>query len=144
MNVYATRALVETCCRLAADADSEPLAVSLVAKAAGKLEAADGEGTPLAELDPDTEVFAEFYLPGAGESLSAVFGMDLSTPSGTDGRFLSHPDGLPEVSVTDDVHVRILVAVPPYGVEDVRAYDRNGRRLDLVLVAAHAAEEELP
>jgi hypothetical protein len=138
--VYATRPLVKTCCRLAADADPQPVNVSLSAAAAGDLVPA-GDGLALSELGPDEPVFSEFYFPGAGESLSAVFGMDLATPAGTDGRFLSHPDGLPDVSVTDDLHARILVAVPPYEPEEVRAFDRNGRRLDLCLVAARSADE---
>ncbi len=141
MPVYATRPLLETCCRLAADADPEPVNVSLATVVASDLEAVAGDGDALDSLAPDTDVFAEFYFPGAGESLNTVFGMDLATPAGTDGRFLSHPDGLPEVSVTDDLHVRILVAVPPYEPEQVRAYDRNGQQLDMVLVAARSKDE---
>jgi hypothetical protein len=146
--VYATCPLVETLCRLASDADPTPVTVSLSTVPASDLDApvreADGSGVEttvrIGSLDPDTPVFAEFYVPEAGRALRDVFGVDLSTPAGTDGRFLSHPDGDPDVSLTDDLHVRILVAVPPYEPETVRAFDRNGRRLDLRLVDARSPE----
>ncbi|WP_020221367.1 MPN domain-containing protein [Halarchaeum acidiphilum] len=108
---------------------------------AADLDADDGTGAPLTGVPDDAAVFAEFYLPDAGGALSAVFGVDLATPSGrTRGRFLSHPRGDPDPSLTDDLAARLLVAVPPWTAEDVRAYDRRGRRR-LVLVAAGAPEE---
>ncbi|WP_435101004.1 hypothetical protein [Halarchaeum sp. P4] len=141
--VYATHALVETLCVLAADADPRPLSVALATSAPPDLDPSDGPGTPLADLPADVAVFSDFYFPAAGRALDAVFGVDLATPSGsTEGRFLSHPMGEPDPTVSDDFAARLLVAVPPWDVADVRAYDRRGRR-PLVLVAANAPEEEL-
>jgi hypothetical protein len=148
--VYATWPLVETLCRLATDADPNPVTVSLSTVPADDLDPAAGESggrdaeLPVSSLDPATPVFAEFYFPEAGRALRDVFGVDLSTPAGTDGRFLSHPDGDPDISLTDDLHVRVLVAVPPYDPGDVRAFDRNGRRLDLRLVDARSPDERAP
>lgn len=141
--VYVTRALVDVLLELAADADPKPLSVSLVTSPARDLEPSDGPGTPLDELDPDTPVFSDFYFPSAGNSIEAVFGVDLATPAGIAGRFLSHPTGDPELGVEDDFAARVLLAVPPYEREDVRAYDRRGPR-DLVLVAAESPEPDTP
>lgn len=141
--VYATRALTEALCDLATDAEPKTLSVALTTRPAGDLDADDGSGTPLVDVPADTPVFAEFYLPDAGGAIAAVFGVDLATPSGrTRGRFLSHPDGNPNPSLTDDLAARLLVAVPPWTAEDVRAYDRHGRR-DLVLLAAGAPDESI-
>ncbi|GGN11257.1 MPN domain-containing protein [Halarchaeum nitratireducens] len=141
--VYATRALAEALCDLAADADPKTLSIALTTRPAGELDADDGAGTPLADVPADTPVFAEFYLPDAGGAIAAVFGVDLATPSGrTRGRFLSHPEGDPNPSLTDDLAARLLVAVPPWIAEDVRAYDRRGRR-EIVLLAASAPEESI-
>lgn len=140
--VYATRALVDVLLELADDADPKAMSVALAVTPAHELTPADGPGVALAELDPDTTVFSDFYFPGAGDAIEAVFGFDLATPAGVSGRFLTHPDGDPEMSVTDDLAARILLAIPPYEREDVRAYDRRGRR-DLVLVAAESGEPDL-
>lgn len=140
--VYATRALVDVLLELADDADPKALNVSLTVTSAAELLAVDGPGQPLSDLDPSTKVFSDFYFPGAGDSIEAVFGVDLATPAGISGRFLTHPDGDPEMNVTDDFAARILLAVPPYERDDVRAFDRRGRR-HLVLVAAESGEPEL-
>ena len=140
--VYATRALVDVLLELADDADPKAMSVALAVTPARELLPADGAGHPLSALDPDTKVFSDFYFPNAGDSIEAVFGMDLATPAGVSGRFLTHPDGDPEMSVSDDFAARILLAIPPYERDDVRAYDRRGRR-DLVLVAAESGEPVL-
>jgi len=141
--VYATRPLVEALCVLAEDADPRPLSVALATSARDELVAADGSGESLAAVPDDAAVFSDFYFPNAGDAVSKVFGVDLATPAGqTKGRFLSHPRGDPDPSVTDDFAARLLVAVPPWGAENVRAYDRRGRRR-LVLVAADAPEESV-
>ncbi|MFC7167248.1 hypothetical protein [Halospeciosus flavus] len=151
--VYATHPLVEVLCELAADADPRPLTVALATTAAGDLDASpdsdldsdQGRGdTPLADLDPETPVFSDFYFPGAGETVKNVFGVDLATPAGgTQGRFLSHPKGDREPGITDDFAARLLVAVPPWGPENVRAFTRDGDEHDLVLVAGSAPETRL-
>lgn len=141
--VYATHALVETLCALAADAEPRALSVALATSAPSALDASDGTGTPLAEVPADAAVFSDFYFPDAGRALDAVFGVDLATPSGqTKGRFLAHPMGDRDPALGDDLAARLLVAVPPWNVADVRAYDRRGRRR-LVLVAAETPEEEM-
>ncbi|WP_232703378.1 hypothetical protein [Halobacterium wangiae] len=138
--VHATRALVDVLCELAADADPNSLSVRLAATPAADLRPTDGA---LTGVDPETPVLSDFYFPDAGDALTNVFGVDLATPTGqTAGRFASHPDGNPEVSITDDLHAQLLVAVPPWETENVRAYDRNGTARDLVLVDAEAPEPD--
>ncbi|MFB6069054.1 MAG: hypothetical protein ABEJ90_03910 [Halobacterium sp.] len=140
--VYATRALVDVLCELAADADPDEVSVRLAATPARDLDSADGAP---ANLDPGTPVLSDFYFPEAGGALTSVFGVDLATPTGqTAGRFVSHPGGDPGVAVTDDLHARLLVAVPPWTPSTVRAYDRNGGRRDFVLVDAAPPEREAP
>ncbi|MDH5018681.1 hypothetical protein [Halobacterium rubrum] len=141
--VYATRALVDVLCELAADADPGSVSVRLAATRAGDLEASDGDGT--IGLDPDTRVLSDFYFPDAGDALTRVFGVDLAAPTGqTAGRFVSHPDGNPDVTVTDDLHAQLLVGIPPWDASDVRAHDRSGTRRDLVLVDAEAPAADAP
>lgn len=130
--VYVTEGLLAVLLELAADADPDPLTVSLVATPAGEW----------APLDPATPVFSDFYLPDAGRSIRGVFGMDLSTPPGR-GRFLSHPDGRREITRRDDLAARVLVAVPPWDPADVAAYDRHGTRLPLERVAAAPPQRPL-
>jgi hypothetical protein len=142
VSTYATRALVSVLCELAADADPDSVSVRLAATPAGDLRPTDG---PLTGVAPEAPVLSDFYFPDAGSSLSGVFGMDLAAPAGqTAGRFVSHPDGDPSVAVTDDLDATVLVAVPPWDVADVRAYDRHGRRGELVLVDAETEPEETP
>lgn len=141
--VYATRALVDVLLEFADDADPRAMSVALAVTPASDLEPSAGVGLPLDQLDPETKVFSDFYFPSAGESIEAVFGVDLATPAGVSGRFLTHPDGDPEMNVTDDFAARILLAIPPYEREDVRAFDRRGRR-ELVLVAAESPEADTP
>jgi hypothetical protein len=89
------------------------------------------------DLPPDVPVFTDFYLPDNGRSVTAVFGVNLSTPSGqTQGRFVSHPQGSLEVSRTDDLAEIVFVAVPPWEEENLAAFDRRGRRRKLTLVDA--------
>lgn len=104
----------------------------------GAVAAPDGSiDVTVDDLDPDEPVFTDLYLPSAGRSIDAVFGMDVSVPHGqAQGRFVSHPLGELSVSTTDDLHEVVLVAVPPWGRDDVAAFDRSGRRLELRIVAA--------
>jgi len=134
--VYVTRGLVETLLRLAREAEPSDVTISLAVTRA--------EDLPDADLDPETPVFTDFYLPSAGGSVNAVFGMDLGTPAGqTQGRFVSHPDGMLGVSKRDDLHEVVFVAVPPWERSNLAAFDRRGDRQDLVLVDAEPPEERV-
>jgi hypothetical protein len=140
--VYATRALLDVLCELAADADPGSVSIRLAATPARDLQTADG-GAP--RLDPDARVLSDFYFPDAGDALTRVFGVDLAAPAGqTAGRFVSHPDGNPDVAVTDDLHALVLVAVPPWDADSVRAHDRGGTRQELVLVDAEPPDADAP
>ncbi|WP_284009468.1 hypothetical protein [Haloarcula pelagica] len=118
--VYVTRGLVETLLRMASDAEPDSVTISLAVTKASDL--------PDVDLPPETPVFTDFYLPSAGSSVNAVFGMDLGTPAGqTHGRFISHPTGRMGVDVTDDLHEVIFVAIPPWEEDCFRAFDRSDR-----------------
>lgn len=132
--VYATAALVEGLLRIAADRDPRSVSVALITSTAADIEA---------DLPPDTPVFTDFYFPDTGDSVSAVFGVDLSTP-GSEGRFVSHPRGDHRLTKTDDLHGVVLVAVPPWDTGDLRAYDRRGRQQDLDLLDVVPRDGDLP
>lgn len=141
-DVFVTRPLLAVLLELAADAEPTPVSVALSQRPAGDLDPDAGEGVPLADLAPETPVFADFYFPEAGGAVNRVFGMDLGRPAGqTQGRFVSHPGGDPTLDRSDDLGPRVLVATPPWRRADVRAYDRRGRRHPLSVVAARAPEE---
>lgn len=141
--VLVTRPLLDVLLELARDADPQGVSIGLTLSRAGDLDPSEDGDRSLAELDEDTPVFADFYFPETGASIEAVFGMDLSTPVGVAGRFISHPDGDPEMRVTDDFAARVLLAIPPYERDSVRAYDRRGRR-DFEVIAAASPEPEAP
>jgi hypothetical protein len=152
--LYLTRPLLAVLLELAADAEPNPANVQLVASAAGDLEALPADSADrragerprscrLADLDPGTPVFSDFYFPEVGNALDFVFGVDLGTPAGqSQGRFLSHPDGDPDLSVRDDLHATVLVAVPPWEPANVSAYDRDSTKRDLVVVEAGAQDRD--
>ena len=136
--VHITRGLAEGLVAFAADAEPSSVSLGLEVTAAGDL---DRE----VDLDGTVPVFTHFVHPDAGGSTSAVFGIDLGTPVGrTRGRFVSHPQGKRGVELTDDLHAVVIVAVPPWEVDGLAAFDRRGRRVGLVLVEAEPPEEELP
>jgi hypothetical protein len=114
--VYITRGLLTALLDLGADRDPEAVTVSLAV-------------APSSELDVDlpsaASVFTDMYLPETGDSVTAVFGMDLSTPEAA-GRFLTHPDGTLALTKRDDLHEVVFVAVPPYDDDAVGAFDRSG------------------
>jgi hypothetical protein len=135
--VYATEALVEVLLEMAADAEPDQLTAGLAVTSAGEFGAETG-------LDPETPVFTHFYHPSAGESVSAVFGMNLATPPGrTQGRFVSHPQGELEVTKEDDLHGVVLVAVPPWDRASVAAFGRDGVERELRLLDAEPPAETL-
>jgi proteasome lid subunit RPN8/RPN11 len=152
--LYVTRPLLTVLLELAADAEPNPANVQLVASAAEDLEALPPDSTDrraggkprscrLGDLDPGTPVFSDFYFPDVGNALDFVFGVDLGTPAGqSQGRFLSHPDGDPDLSVRDDLHATVLVAVPPWQPATVSAYDRDSTKRDLVVVEAGAPDRD--
>ncbi|WP_440989439.1 hypothetical protein [Haloarchaeobius baliensis] len=128
--VHLTQGLLETLLDFAREADPEDVTVSLAATAAGDLDGAE-------DIPPETPVFTDFYLPDAGGSVSAVFGVDLGTPPGqTHGRFVSHATGELAVSREDDLHAVVFVAIPPWEPGNVGAFDRSGRRQEMHVVDA--------
>jgi len=134
--VYVTRGLVETLLRMSREAEPDDVTISLAVTRAEEL--------PEADLDPETPVFTDFYLPSAGSSVNAVFGMDLGTPAGqTQGRFVSHPNGYMGVSELDDLHEVIFVAIPPWDIESFGAFDRSGRKREVEILDVEPPEESL-
>ena len=141
MPVYATEGLIEVLIEFAVDREPQQANVPIAATSAGELEGVDAT---LESLDPETPVLTHFYMPDAAGSVNAVFGMDLGTPSGgAHARFVSHPSGPDGVTKRDDLAGVVLVAVPPWDSETVRAYDRSGRRLELQQLAAEPPVESI-
>jgi hypothetical protein len=137
--VYATAGLVETLLRLAREREPESVTILLAITRAEELPVPDGGEDP---LPPEAPVFTHFYLPEAGGSVNAVFGMNLGTPAGqTQGRFVSHPDGRLGVSETDDLHEVVFVAVPPWDQEAIAAFDRSGVQKQLEILDVAPPEE---
>ena len=137
--VYVTSGLVEVLLDLAADAEPEPVNVVLASSAAAGL---SFEGDRPAELADDDAVLTHFYLPDAGQSVRAVFGVDLGTPAGRGrARFLSHPQGPRELTERDDFAAVVLLAVPPW--DSLVAFDRSGARLDVEVLDAAPPRESL-
>ena len=135
--LYATRGLVETLLRLASERDPDSTTISLAVT--------DAADIPDADLEPDTPVFTHFYMPSAGGSVNAVFGVDLGTPVGqTHGRFVSHPRGDLRLSKRDDFHEVIFIAVPPWEDDDIAVFDRTGEEQDLTILDVEPPEEQTP
>jgi len=132
--VYITRGLAETLRRLGEERDPDPVTIRLSVTAASELDGAD--------LPPETPVFTHFYMPEAGGSVRAVFGIDLGTPPGqTQGLFVSHPAGELSISERDDLAEVVFVGVPPWDEASLAAFDRSGRRTDVEVVDAEPPEE---
>ena len=119
-------------------AESDPGAENVVLDATDAGDLVDPPG----DVDPGTPVLTHFYFPGASGSVTEVFGMDLGRPPGR-ARFLSHPDGNRRLTEEDDLAAAVLVATPPYDGEHVVAYDRRGRRRELVVLDAVPPEERV-
>ncbi len=135
--LYVTRGLVETLLRLASEREPNSTTIPLSVTPAGDI--------PEADLSADTPVFTHFYMPEAGRSVSAVFGVDLGTPVGqTEGRFVSHPEGDLRVSKRDDLHEVVFVAVPPWTDDALAAFDRSGREQELTILDVEPPEEQTP
>ncbi|MDG5776057.1 hypothetical protein VB773_14770 [Haloarculaceae archaeon H-GB2-1] len=134
--IYATRGLVESMLRFASDSEPDSVTVSLSVTPAGEL--------PETGLEDEVPVFTHFYMPAAGGSVNAVFGMDIGTPVGqTQGRFVSHPQGELSISKTDDLAEVVFVAVPPWELETVAVFDRSGRKVDLEVLDVEPPQASL-
>jgi len=137
---YVTGGLLDALLAIANDREPDSVSTLLVVSRAGELDELPASEDD--DLDPETPVFTDLYFPSASRSVDAVFGMDVSVPHGqAQGRFVSHPLGELSISNTDDLHEVVLVAVPPWTREDVAAFDRSGRRLELRIVAAAPPEQ---
>jgi hypothetical protein len=135
--VYVTSALLDVLLDMSESAEPEPVSVVLTPTRAGAFDADLG-------IDAETPVLTHFYLPEAGRSVSEVFGLDLSTPAGRGrARYHAHPQGPREPTQRDDFAAAVLVAVPPWDREAIRAYDRSGTRLTLRVIDATPPEETL-
>lgn len=135
--VYVTRGLLTALLDLAEEAEPADSNVVLATTPAGEFERDIG-------LDPTAPVLTHFYLPTVGQSVTAVFGMDLGTPAGKGrARFLTHQNGRLELTREDDLAAVVLVAVPPWETDSVAAFDRSGRRLPLDIVDAEPPQETL-
>lgn len=131
--VYITRALLTALLELAEDRDPNSVTVSLAVTSTEDLDV---------DLPADRAVFTDMYLPDTGSSVTAVFGMDLSTPTAA-GRFVSHPQGVLALTKADDLHEVVFVAIPPYDTESVAAFARSGSELPLEIVDAEPPAGEL-
>ncbi|POG54934.1 hypothetical protein [Haloferax marisrubri] len=135
--VHATRGLVDLLLDMAEDAEPTSMNLVLAPTPAGEFDEDLG-------LDPETPVLTHFYMAEAGQSVSAVFGMDLGTPAGRGrARFLTHPQGPFELTERDDLAAVVLLAVPPWERRTLAAFDRAGRKLELVVLDAEPPQEEL-
>lgn len=135
--VYITGGLLDALLDMAREADPDDINVVIAATPAGEFEAD-------LDLEPSVPILTHFYFPGAGDSVSSVFGMDLGTPSGRGrARFVSHPSGRLELTRTDDFAAAVIVATPPWDRESVAAFDRGSRRLDLEVVDAEPPTDDL-
>lgn len=125
---YITAELLDALLAMAEDADPSSVSIRLAVTSASDL-GVDGE------VDPSASVFDELYFPGSGDSVAAVFGVDVSVPPGqTPGAFVSHPDGDASPQSDDPVSEVVFVAVPPYTPDDVAAYDRRGDAVSLTVL----------
>ncbi|MFC6962106.1 hypothetical protein [Halocatena marina] len=132
--MYITRGLVSVLLDFARERDPDPISIGLTVTRAEEL---TGDADSLAS---DTPVFTHFYLPEAGQSVNAVFGVDLGTPR-TQGRFISHPDGHRDLRRTDDLHEVVFVAIPPWS--EITAFDRSGQQLSVTTLDAEPPVESV-
>ena len=138
--LYITDALLELLLERARDREPQSVSIKLAVEPAKKLDLAT-------EIDPETPVFADYYFPTAGDSITAVFGMDFSIPPGqTQGIFISHPQGPLAATERDEFAERVIIAVPPWKPENVAAFDRSGNEytITVVSVSGDARDDRIP
>lgn len=132
--IYITRGLVETLLRQAEEAEPDSRTIPLAVTRA--------ENLPDAELPPDTPVFTHFYLSSKGDTINAIFGVDMKTPAAqTPGMFVSHPLSELKVTKEDDMREVIFVAVPPWSVDSFKAFGRSGDTKELEILDIEPPEE---
>ncbi len=135
--VYVTAGLIEALLGRARRADPDRANVVLDATRAGAFDRDLG-------VPADQSVLTHLYLPEAGGSVRAVFGVDLGRPAGRGtARFVSHPTGPLALTREDDLAAAVVVAVPPWERESLAAFARSGRRLGLTVVDAEPPVESL-
>lgn len=135
--VYLTRALLSVLLETAREREPDRVTVGLAVTPAEEIDGSD--------LPAGTPVFTHFYLPDAGRSVRAVFGVDLATPPGrTPGLFVSHPAGSYDLTRRDDLREVVFVAVPPWDVESVVAFGRDGRRREVTVLDVEPPVESPP
>ncbi|SFG17126.1 Proteasome lid subunit RPN8/RPN11, contains Jab1/MPN metalloenzyme (JAMM) motif [Halopelagius inordinatus] len=135
--VHITRGLLDVLLDMAREDEPDSVSVVLAATPAGEFERD-------IDVDPETPVLTTFYLPAAGGSVNAVFGVNLGTPAGRGrARFVSHPQGPLRPTREDDFAAAVIVAVPPWDDGSVRAFDRSGRTFELDVVDAEPPGESL-
>lgn len=135
--IVATEGLIDGLLDIATRREPTKVTVDLAVTKGSKFDA----GTIPAELP----IFSHYYVPGVARSASDVFGMNLTVPPGaTHGRFVSHPMQNPELTTKDSLHEVVFLAVPPWTREDIRVFDRSGRRQPLQLIDAEPPVESLP
>lgn len=138
--VYVTEGLFDALLDLAERRDPATVSAAIAISKAGALVS---PSNAVADLDPSTPVFTDFYLPseGPGRAVDAVFGVEMTVPHRqSQGRFISHPRGELSVSTRDHLHEIVLVAVPPWSRDDAAVFDRSGRRLELRILDAAPPE----
>ncbi len=140
--VFVTAGLLTALLERAAAAEPDRANVVVGTTPGAELEALDGAGEHA--VPPDAAALTHLYLPEAGESVRAVFGVDLGRPAGRGrARFVSHPQGPARLTERDDLAAVVLVATPPWEPAGVTAYDRAGRRLALTVVDAAPPADRL-
>lgn len=126
--VHITAGLLDLLLEMAEDAEPGSVTIRLAVTDVSEVD----EGL---DLDPATSIFTDLYFPNSGDSIEAVFGVDVSVPPGqTPGVFISHPDGMLDIDVTDDFAERIFIAVPPWDRTAVAVFGRDGRELPLDII----------
>lgn len=128
--VYVTEGLLEALLDLASDAEPSDVSTPIATVPASDLEGPDAD-----RVSDSTPVFAEYRLPDPGNALTGVFGVELSRPNlDTQGRFLSHPSGLLDLTMEDDLAEVVIVAVPPWEATNdaLAAFDRSGNQRSIV------------